>query len=314
MKLLIPISFFNASHSEIWQLDCKTKQQKKLTSFIDKKRAVNGKGITGLAWLNSTELVGCDFNRLFIIDRKTLKILSIYTDNELNDLHHICVNENNIYVANTGRDSIERYNDQLSLVERIDNLSPIEWKNRIAGKYKITGDYYDKDIKKPFYQRKIPDKYHFNHVEILNKQLVITSFTKKQLVDGRTLENLGNTLPERLHDGFIYQNKIWITLVSGQVYFSSLKQPFQFKLFFDLFKKAPVYGWCRGLLINDGKLYIGITTIYDKKRTPWLKGDVNKTKTGIYQIDLDTKQIETFYDFSHIDGSRIFTIITDVEP
>ena len=316
MKLLIPVSyFFNQPRSEIWQLDTETKTKTLEFKLPNNPLPVKGKGITCLSWLDSETLVGCDFNSVFLGDWTLKKVIKVSQAADFNDLHHLRVNFQSIVVANTGRDRLEILDNQLRHIDNIDLLSAEEVDTRLNGSYKLTGDYYDSDISdKPFSQRKVPDKYHVNHVmqdsKLLNNQVIATSFKRKVLLNAQTLEVVSNELPTAPHDGVIYNEFIWVTTVSGQVYRSRNSIPFEFVPFYNLFKHAKFKGWCRGLLIEGNDMFIAITAVYESSdRTNWLDCSIDNTKSGIYQIDLTTLEIKHFFDFSHEDGSRLFSII-----
>lgn len=316
MKLLIPVSyFFNQPRSEIWQLDTETKTKTLQFKLPTNPLPVNGKGITCLSWLDSKTLVGCDFNSVFLIDWALKNVTKISQAADYNDLHHLSVNLQNIAVANTGRDRLEIFNYQLQYIDNIDLLSTEEVDIRLNGRYELTGDYYDSDISdKPFNQRKVPDKYHVNHViqdnKALNSNVIATSFKRKVLLNAHTLEVISNELPTPPHDGFIHNEFIWVTTVSGQLYRSRNSIPFKFEPFYNLFKHTKFKGWCRGLLIEGNDMFIAITAIYENSdRTSWLDCSIENTKSGIYQIDLSTLEVKHFFDFSHEDGSRLFSII-----
>ena len=318
MKLLIPVSyFFGTPRSEVWQLDIQSGQRRCLYTLASSTRDVPGKGITGLTWLNNTQLLACDFNRLLLLNRADGKIIQEYTDDQFNDLHHVYVQGKLIYVANTGRDSIDVLDHQLALVERLDGLSADDWTLRRHGNNAVHGTYYDRpDSGLPFYKRKVPDTWHFNHVlcdpHVAEGRIVATSFKRKQLVDAKTLEPLSGVLPDAPHDGLIANDAIWITTVTGKVYRSPLTLPFTFECVLDLFAQAPKKGWCRGLLINKSTLYIGITSIYEKSsRTAWLDCPIDETASGIYCVNLKTLIIKDFHDFTTAEGSRIFSILGD---
>jgi hypothetical protein len=319
MKLIIPVSyFFGEPRSELWSLNTDTGKKEKLHTLGDSDRAVSGKGITGLAKLDDDYLVACDFNRLIKIDRNTLKVVNSHEDEEFNDLHSLSVSHGRIYIANTGRDSIDVFNEQLEMLERIDSLVSDEWQKRSSGDYTVNGSYFDStELGIPFYRRIGPDKWHLNHVfktpKSLGGQTIATSFTARCLLDINTLQPVSSTFPTQPHDGFIYGDFLWITTVSGQIYKAPLSFPFEFKLVLDIFKVAPYQGWCRGLLIVEGVMFIGITSIFESStRTNWLGCPIDETRSGIYQLKMDTMKIDTFHDFSSEDGSRIFTIIEDL--
>lgn len=318
MNLIVPVSyFFGSPCSEIWQLDTSTGNKKLLLTLPVSEREVRGKGITGLTWLDDNSLVACDFNRLLKLDKKRLKVLTVYEDQELNDLHSLNTDQDFVYVANTGRDSIDVYNHKLELQERIDCLSRDEWQNRATGNYSTSGSYFDSsDCGIPFHRRRVPDKWHFNHVfkvpNHLGGQLIATSFATRSLLDVNSLQPVSSTFPAKPHDGVAYEGGLWVTTVSGQIYRAPFKIPFQFVLVFDLFEIATHQGWCRGLLIAEGSMFIGITSIYEATtRTDWLSCPIEDTRSGIYQLNIDTMEIEAFHDFSSTNGTRIFTMIKD---
>ncbi|EPJ56208.1 MAG: hypothetical protein OFPI_00990 [Osedax symbiont Rs2] len=318
MKLLIPISsFFGAPKSELWQLDTETKEQRLLTRLPCSGQEVAGKGFTSLAWINKGQLVGCDYNRVFILDRTQCDLVKIRQDNQYNDLHHISVEGRKIYLANTGRDCIDILDHQLRPVERLDFLPDAEVSARVKGQYDTEGGYYDNESSTiKFNLRKVPDKWHLNHVikvgEQLGNRIIATSFKQQYLLDAVSRKSISNDLPYQPHDGFVYGKFIWITTVSGQIYRAALSIPLHFELFFDLFLFSEFKGWCRGLLVTEDALYVGITVIHkESSRTLWLNGPIEDTRTGIYRIDLRSLSIDSFYDFSHQCGNRIFSIIGD---
>jgi len=318
MKLLVPISyFFNTPRSEIWSLDTASGNKKLLCTLDTSNRDVRGKGITGLAWLDEQRIVACDFNRMFKIDRESLSIVDTYEDDELNDLHSLSVDQDSIYLANSGRDSIDVFDHRFKLLERIDGLDNEEWKKRKVGDYEVDSSYFDSpDSGLPFHCRRVPDKWHLNHVfrvsGNLGGKIIATSFSTRSLLDAHTLEAVSSTLPIQPHDGIVDGDYLWVTTVSGQIYRSRLSIPFEFEMVIDLFKVAPYQGWCRGLLISGGFMFIGITSIYEKKkRTSWLNCEIGDTRSGIYQLSMETMDIVAFHDFSSTDGGRIFTMIVD---
>ncbi|MBA5249940.1 MAG: hypothetical protein FE834_10515 [Gammaproteobacteria bacterium] len=319
MNILIPISHFSDEpRSEIWQINTVSKEKKLLTTLPKSTRPTLNSGITGMSWLNEKQLVACDFNRIFIINSIDWSIAkqNILLDNELNDLHSIYVSDNKIYITNTGRDTLDIYNSNLVLIERYSALSDQELTDRKNYNYALSENdsfYTPKGSPLPFYQRKVVDKYHFNHLTIikqLNGLLVATCFAKKCLLNGRTLEVISNTLPHEPHDGVIYKDYLWITTINGNLYKAKIELPFKFELVVELFKKAPCQGWCRGLMIDKDYAYIAITQINKQySKTRWLTQSIDETCAGVYKFNLKTNAVEDFYDLSHQDKTKIFIIV-----
>ncbi|WP_461534727.1 hypothetical protein [Spongorhabdus nitratireducens] len=320
MKLLVPVSyFFGKPRSEIWQLDTENNVKKLICSLPSSNKEVRGKGITGLSWLDNDYLVACDFNRLIKLEYDSWNVVEVVEDSEFNDLHHLSVSKNRIYLANTGRDSIDVFDDRLNMIQRIDGLSEQEWKQRVTGDYEVSGPYFDSPCSGlPFHSRRGPDKWHFNHVfkagEGLEERIIATSFGARAMMDPETLEVISSKLPVQPHDGFVHGDYLWVTTVSGTIYRAAINQPLVFEPVVDLFAYAPHQGWCRGMYISGDKLFVGITAIYEKSnRTRWLKGAIEDSRSGIYKISLSSLQIEAFYDFSTAEGSRIFSIVPDLQ-
>ncbi|KKO46568.1 hypothetical protein WG68_04500 [Arsukibacterium ikkense] len=317
MKLLVPISYFQGlPRSEIWILDTVTGQKNRV--FYQEtvsERAVDGKGITGLAWLKEGVLVACDFNQVWLINSSDYSVTALLQDNEFNDLHQVSVVSNQILVSNTGRDSVDVLNGNLSFNTRHGMLSDSDLNDRILGNYKIRGKYYDRPQQNTeFFRRKVPDNYHINHSIMVDGRLLITCFKQKVLIDALTGEVVSNEFDTQPHDGFIHADSIWVTTVAGKVYRSTLAFPLRFVEVIDMADRGPFKGWCRGLAILNNKIFIGITAVKEiTERTAWLKVPSATTKTGIYQLNLNSMDVEFFFDFTNRDGSRIFTFI-QAEP
>lgn len=317
MNVLVPISyFFGEPRSEIWCINTSDLTQNCWLSLPESNSEVKGKGITGLQRVNNEILVACDFNRVFTLNNRG-DILSYYQPADANDFHQLSVSEGLIYVANTGRDSVDILSLKLELIRRYDGLSPSEWKARKECNYTIDSDYYDSiQLDIPFNRRRVPDKWHFNHVVKLpdgfGGKILATSFSEKRLINISNFEPASTTFNHQPHDGFIYQDKMWVTTVSGGIYVAELGTLLDFKKVLDLFSFLPYQGWCRGLIFSEGKLLIGITAIYENnERSEWLTTSIDNTKTGIYQLNSKTFELEHFFDFSCNKGSRIFSMLEE---
>lgn len=317
MKLLVPISYFQGvPRSEIWILDTVTGQKEQV--FYQEtvaERAVNGKGITGLAWLKEGLLIACDFNQVWLIKSSDYSVTALLQDDEFNDLHQLSIDSNQILVSNTGRDSVDVLDCNLRFNTRYDMLSNSELNDRLSGNYKIRGEYYDRPQQNSeFFRRKVPDKYHINHSVMVDGRLLITCFKQKILIDALTGEVVSNEFDTQPHDGFVHDDSIWVTTVAGKVYRAPLAFPLLFVEVIDIADIGPFKGWCRGLAIINNRIFIGITAVKQiTERTAWLTVPAAETKTGIYQLNLNSMAVENFFDFTNRDGSRIFTFI-QAEP
>lgn len=317
MNLLVPVSYFcGAPRSEIWRIDCDKGISERWLTLPNSGREVRGKGITGLQRLNALTWVGCDFNRVFTLDSHG-KLRNIREATDANDLHQLSVSDGLVYLANAGRDAVDILNSDLELVARHDGLNAQEWYDRLHGKYQIDSNYYDPpDSALPFFQRRVPDKWHFNHVVKLPRQfggnIAATCFAQKALYDAVALQPISNALPHSPHDGAIHANKLWLTTVDGGLYAACPAMPLYFNKVLDLFSIIPYHGWCRGLLFTQSKLFVGITAVnHDNARADWLRVPPSHTRSGVCQLNASTYEFENFYDFTCAAGARIFSMVEE---
>ena len=315
MKLLVPVSYFKGQPcNEIWSLDINSGERNLVFhQSVPKALSVNGKGLTGLSWLNQHQLVACDFNQVYLINRDDLTVIASLQDKAFNDLHHIAVYEDKVYVCNTGFDSLDRLNAELVLIERLPLVAISDLEKRLKGEYTFSGDYYDSPEQIPlFCRRKVPDTFHINYCVSIQDRMLLTSFKDRVLLDASTGKTVSNKLNSQPHDGFVDGDHLWITTVTGKIYRAAVSLPLQFKQVADVFHQGEYQGWCRGLLIDGDYLFVGVTQIQGKSsRTHWLTLEPEQTKSGIYQLDKRTLQVVSFYDFTSENGSRIFTFIKD---
>jgi len=314
-KIIIPISYFNGiPQSKIFEIDLKTKKKTEILNYIPKSSlAVSGKGFTQIAYNQEKEMIAiADYNQFHIIDANNYKIIKSVSSNTMNDIHGIKFHNDLILITNTGFDSIEIYDFTGTFIQTVSLLSFNESQNRFSGKEEASksDNYYDNDINKSFNQRKIKDKFHLNNCTVIENRLIVTSFTKKTLIDLSLYKEIAPSLNSHIHDCFVYDSKIWITSVDGKIYFrnNNINNYSEFVEFVDLFKTGEYYGWCRGLNVYKEHFFIGITQINSAiSKSRWNTNiPIEKTKTGIIKMNIKTKEIVDFFDFTDTNISRIF--------
>lgn len=314
MKLIIPISFFRGKpRSEIWILDTESQHKTKVyREETPTDYAVEGKGITGIAWINARKLVACNFNHLLFINPQNWQRQAILFREDFNDLHQLAIKDNKIFIVNTGLDSIDVLSTALAWHTRISLVDGEHIKQRIQGAYQTQGDYYTCPNTVPkFYLRKVPNTHHLNHICFIEKRILSTSFSQQCLIEIESGNPASNILSNKPHDGIVHNGFLWVTTVNGEIHRAALNtKHLEFETVFSLFEYAPHHGWCRGLYIQRDALFVGITAIHQtNSRTQWLTQAEHCTKTGVYRLDLQTGVIHDWYDFSDEDGSRIFSMI-----
>jgi len=186
MRLLIPVSYFKSlPRSEIWSLDTSTGARTLVfAQATPAPLAVNGKGITGLDWLDARHLVACDFNRVLCIRRTDGEVRASRHHSLFNDLHAVTVQGDYIGVCNTGLDAIDWLDQDLVPLRRQPLLSRRATRNRVGGHYRRRGGYYDPPTAVPdFTRRKVPDRWHLNHLVRCAGHWLGTAFRRRAVVE-----------------------------------------------------------------------------------------------------------------------------------
>lgn len=312
MKLVVPLSYFSGQpRSELWQLDPGTGECRLWRTLPASPYSVRGKGVTGIARLPEGGFALCDFNRVLLLDDEG-NVCASRSRRDMNDLHSVTLTSEGLLVTNTGRDTVDCLNAGLTLRRRWDALSREDWRRRWAGTDTPEEAYYDAPgATIPFRRRRLKDRFHFNHALALpDDRIVASSLTEGCFIDMDRFRTVSQPLAATSHDGVIWENALWITTVSGTVYQAPLARELVFQPVVDLFRLVPHHGWCRGLCLAGGRLFVGITVVQQPSyRTAWLRQPVADTRTGVYQLDLNHMTVERFFDLSHPDGARIFNLV-----
>lgn len=316
MKLLVPVSYFRGSaRSELWRLDTEQQSVEFWRRLPDSTIAVRGKGVTGICPYPTGGYTLCDFNRVLQLDTDGHLVKQVSRE-DFNDLHAITPINDGFLLANTGRDQVERLNLDFSLREHFDALDVAEAQARLSGEGVEACGYYDGlDEDLAFCRRRLADKFHLNHVLVLpDGRTVASSLTERCYLDVLSFKPISNRLQYPPHDGLLHQGCLWITTVNGELLVAGLAPILNFQSVFDLRALMPWQGWCRGLYIQDERLFVAITAIDSlNRRTEWLTVSPDQTRSGVVEICLETLQLVHFYDLSHEHGARVFGM-TEYQP
>lgn len=312
MSLVVPVSYFaGRPRSELWRLDASSGEHSLWKTLPDSPYAVRGKGVTGMTHLPDGGYALCDFNRVLLMTDQG-EICASRSRRDMNDLHSISVTPGGLLLSNTGRDSVDLLDSGLTLRQRWDGLSREAWRRRWKGANTPDEPYYDAPgTGLDFRQRRLKDRYHFNQALLLpDGRVVANSLSERCFIDMERLRAVSEPLTTPSHDGVVCDGEIWITSISGTLYRATLDTELFFRPALDLFSLVPHHGWCRGLCFSAGWLFVAITVIQQaSSRTAWLRQPVSETRSGVYQIDPERMSIERFFDLSHPDGARIFSLV-----
>jgi hypothetical protein len=293
-----------------------------------KPLCVPGKGFTGMAY-DAGDLIVAGSNALHRFDEHfkhtgTLALASF------NDIHDICLHKGRLYVVNTGMDGVDvlstsgrfigTYNfepgwisalkqngEQLSRQEHARQMQP-GWNFTEHGciHEDIAQDYYTSNAL-PFHKRKVRDYVHPNHVVITPDRVLVTSLLQKCVYDVSTWEVfVQGEAP--MHDGSIWGDQMWLTRIDGILESYDLETGHLTQRV-DISQRSGMYGWCRGLLLTDAHIWVGVTAIQDETRFGWRRVPFNETKTGVIVLDRRTLEHVQSFDLTEARQNKIYTIM-----
>jgi hypothetical protein len=202
---------------------------------------------------------------------------------EFNDIHHVMPRKNgNMLIVNTGLDMVIEISPQGKVVQYWNVLGENPWQRFNKGT-----DYRKIPTTKPH-------KSHPNFVFELKDEIWVTRCLQKDAV---CLTNLNKKITigrQLIHDGIVYNNKIYFTQVDGRVVIVNAST-LEVEKVINLVKisnKEKKIGWCRGIkLLNNDMILVGFSRIRPTRKInpdgsiEW-DGDlgVNPTRLACYDI------------------------------
>ena len=293
-------------YGHIFQLDWNKKSIERRLKYITPDNMVNPNITKELTFghIYGNELYVTSRTEIIIIDLVKLTIKRKISDPTFHDLHHVRRIDNQLFVANTGLEMVQRFSLDGKELEQI-NLSNIP-----------TWDRFDKNLDYRLVESTKPHKLHVNylfekdHGEIwatcLNTKEVICIYGRKERI--KIIEGY-------IHDGLVTRNSIYFTTTNGfliSVDRKSLKTKKKYDISSEYkIKKGGYLGWCRGVYIADRRAYVGFTSIRPTKNKEFIRNLKNKNNSltsRIVEIDLQNGRIMDEYILP-FNNSIIFSII-----
>ncbi len=246
-------------------------------------RQVHGKGFTGLAVGVVTWL--CGFNALHRLEAGRI-VHSIFR-NEFNDLHHVVLQDDQLWVTNTGLDRVEVLTQEGDFLGAFDLLGAQGISKRLV-QFELQDGYFGAvDEGTPFHQRRVRDRVHPNHVAHVGDQVLVNRFLQGQVVDLVTWRPVIE-LAGHPHDGQVHQDLYWLTCTDGRILAFALEggrvtSRLEHRL--DVFDITERTGWCRGLWVGPDLLAVGLTAIDRMPRARWCDRPFEHTETALLLLD-----------------------------
>jgi hypothetical protein len=260
-------------------------------------RRVLGKGFTGAVRRDDTVWV-CDFNAIYKLSISTGALTLWASCGGFNDLHHVAIDGDHVFIANTGHDRVEVFSTAGEFLGGYALAIAEEEREPPSN-----DPYFERDdANLPLHQRILADRVHPNHVCARGGRLLVTCFAERRVRDLAMWEDVIPDTHGHPHDGVFAGDHFWITTTDGvvSVWEPSARGPFKEVHRVDTFARAGVSGWCRGLWVGEELMLVGLTRISRMPGYRWCDRPFESTRTAILALDrmsgepLDVIDLESF--------------------
>ena len=190
---------------------------------------------------------------IVFVNINSLEINRIISLNCFTDLHHVTLNKNLLYIANTGIEAVQILDFHEEITNEYHLASSPTWKK------------LDKGSDLRFVSSTKPHYIHVNHVFFIDDEPWCTRLLKYDAIslnypDRKINLRVGKGGP---HDGLVSGDFIYFTLTGGYIVVVN-KHSLKIDELINLNKisdgKAQL-GWCRGLDVVDDTVFVGFTRI-----------------------------------------------------
>lgn len=252
----------------------------------------------------------------------------------MNDLHHVALVRDRLYVSNTGLGAVEvlgvdgTFHGSHALLptwanaRRMDgddpppNAPPVApgWSGMPPEPWPHAArddGYHDADRHSaPFHRLKVPDYLHVNHVAFLGDRAVATCFADGTLRDMSTFGVAARFPNSFLHDGIPHGDSFWLTAIDGTLLEldpQTLSERRRLATF-----ATGHHGWCRGLAVTNDHLVVGLTQVRRGRlpRHRWADRDPEGSETSVLLLDRDDGRLLARVDLTdEVRHAKIYSVL-----
>jgi hypothetical protein len=241
---------------------------------------------------------------VLIFDVPTFKQVGYVSIPVFNDVHHVRPSPTgSLLVANSGLDMVLEVDHGGDVIREYSVLDEDPWQ-----RFSRTVDYRTVRTTKPHHA-------HPNHVFLLGDEIWATRFEQR---DAISLTNPGRRINiglERVHDGVVYDGRVYFTTVDGKVAIAD-SATLTVEAVHDLPRligDTAVLGWARGIHIHPGGIWVGFSRIRPTKfreNVAWVaRGFKQSRPTHIAHFDLDRGECTQWIDLEPAGLSAVFSVL-----
>ena len=250
--------------------------------------------------IEDERLYTCTEREVMVYALPTFEQLHYISHPWFNDVHHVRPSPSgNIVVANAGLEMILEFTPEGEVVQVWNALGEDPWAH-----FDPALDYRRISTK--------PHQAHPNFTFFLDSELWATRFHQGDAV---SLTKPGKTVSvssERIHDGILHDGHLYFTAVNGEIVVvdaATLRQAEVIDLT-TLHDDRTLLGWCRGVLVEDTKMWVGFSRIRPtrfRENVSWIAHGFRRSRathiacydlerrTCVIEIELETSGLAAIY-------------------
>jgi len=250
-----------------------------------KELLVDNKGFAGSCWHEGL-LWTCLPNRVLALDPGDWSVVKVIDDELFNDLHNVWVNDHCIIVANTGLESIDEFDHEGRLKNRI-FLNKI---GKTMAKIRGAADFRTADSK--------PHYYHLNYVfKDFQSNYIITLFQQRRVINYNRLQWLTPLYDAPPHEGAYWPlffselmessietpMGLWTTTIDGGVQCIDIQTHKPIRTW-NIPSLGGPKGWTRGLMVIKNGFFVGVTVVRESAAPyfhNWVDQNPEETATAV---------------------------------
>jgi hypothetical protein len=298
-------------------------------------------GIAWLGTPGRSQLLACAHGALCRIDPTAWTLTGILHQPCMNDLHHATVHRDRLLVTNTGLDRIEAFDISGRFLggwdlspawiaaerQRGCNPSREAWQNALDRGWELRSSAlkdepllqqrssaapsmlsYDLDRTSAsvrFCTRKTRHFVQPSHIAMLGDRPLVTRFVDRSIQDLADWSFPVPLTPGHPHDGEIHGERFWITCTTGLIVAYAIENG---RLTsreverIDIPECTGHRGWCRGLIVTEELIVVGLTAVQYIPPFGWSDPDIEGTETSVVSFDRRTLKLVARIDLQGFGG------------
>jgi hypothetical protein len=220
-----------------------------------------------------------------------------------NDIHHVRPSiDGNIIVANAGLEMVVEMTHEAEIVHLWNVLGEDPW-----ARFSPQVDYRKLSTK--------PHRAHPNFVFYIGQELWATRFHQGDAISLAAPERRIPVSSNRIHDGVVVDGRVYFTVVDGHVIVTdgASLQVIDVIDLNEFHDDRAVLGWCRGILVDATRLWVGFSRIRATKfreNVGWIaRGFRRDRETRIACYDLDRRQCVAEIDLEPTGLAAVYSIL-----